>query len=281
VSEDGELVGRRHGELWVHVTAGGWRSDSLRIAIRSSAPTVVLREAWEGRWRPSWVPFGAPAPAITTGPDGVRAMWNRGDGSFASGVYSAAPYSAVDGVGVEASFSSPVTASQWQTLVLQLDADLDAEALLGWDHRTGVIPRRPIVGGTGTGCTVGVPAGEGAEWEHALSFGAGQSTGHAVLPSSYTAGRWYRVRLQILPDGRCGVALNGRPVWISRRPVATDRPFRVVLSGNSVGTRMLFGPVEVWQGEQTGVDWTKLEANGARVAAVGHSPSSANPGPSP
>jgi len=31
-----------------------------------------------------------------------------------------------------------------------------------------------------------------------------------------------------------------------------------VLSGNSVGTRMLFGPVEVWQGVRDGVEWAAL-----------------------
>jgi hypothetical protein len=281
VSESGELVGRRHGALWVHVTAGGWRSDSVRIVISSTTPTVVLREAWDGRLPDRWVPFGDPPPTVTEGPGGVRAMWNRGDGVFASGVYSRGAYSAVDGVGVEASFSSPITARQWQTLVLQLDADLDSALLAPWDHRTGPIPRRPVVGGTAIRCSAGAPAGEGTEWAGQIGFSAGQSSGLATLPSNYTAGRWYRVRVQLFPDGRCGVAVDGQSLWISRRPVATDRPFRVVLDGNSVGARMLFGPVEVWQGVMDGVDWTQVKPNGARAAAVGHDPSSANRGLSP
>jgi DNA-binding SARP family transcriptional activator len=269
VSEDGELVGRRHGALWVQVTAGGWRSDSVRVAVSSATPTIVMREDWTKGWRGAWVPFGMPLPATTPGPGGVPAMWNRGDGSFASGVYSTGSYSAADGVGVEASFSSPVTATQWQTLVLQLDADLDLAALAQWDHRTGAIPRRTVVGGSATECTAGVPGGEGAEWANQVSLGAGQSSGSAVLPTRYTSGRWYRLRLQIFPDGRCGAALDGRPLWISRRPIAIDRPFRVVLSGNSVGTRMLFGPAEVWQGVRDGVDWTGTEPSGSRVAGPG------------
>ncbi|MGD0484339.1 MAG: AAA family ATPase, partial [Gemmatimonadales bacterium] len=281
VNESGELEGRRHGALWVHVTAGGWRSDSVRIVIGSATPTVVQREAWDGRLSDRWVPFGAPPPGSTEGPGGVRALWNRGDGVFASGVYSRGAYSAVDGVGVETSFSSPITATQWQTLVLQLDADIDSAALARWDHRTGAIPRRPVVGATAAECTAGVPGGEGAEWANQVSFGAGQSTGEATLPAAYLSGRWYRVRLQLFPDGRCGVALEGRPLWISRRPIATGRTFRVVLSGSSVGTRMLFGPVEVWQGVMDGVDWTGVKPNGARVAAAGPPRSSANPRLSP
>jgi hypothetical protein len=275
VSDDGELVGQRRGPLWVHVTAGGWRSDSVRIVVSSTTPTVVLREDWNGRLSDRWVPFGTPLPALALGPGGIRAMWNRGDGVFASGVYSTGSYSAADGLGVETSTSSPITSTQWQTLVLQLDADLDSASLASWDHRTGGLPHRPIVGGTAITCSAGVPGGEGAEWAGQISFGAGQSTGRSALPTGYAPGRWYRVRLQVFPDGRCGAALDGRPLWISRRPIATDRPFRTVLSGNSVGTRMLFGPVEVWQGVRSGVDWAGVEANGARATAVGHPRSSA------
>jgi|GEM_PF-445657 len=272
VSPEGELAGRRHGQLWVHVTAGGWRSDSVRVTVSSPSTTVVLRETWEGRWRQAWVPFGAPAPAITAGPTGVRALWSRGDGSFASGAYSAGAYSAVDGLGLEARLSSPITATHWQTLVLQLDADLDAAALAQWDHRTGTIPRRPIVGGTGASCNAGVPGGEGAEWARQVSVSAGQSASHADLDPGQTAGRWFRIRLQIFADGRCGVALDGRPVWMSRRPVATDRPFRAILSGNSAGTRMLFGPVTVWQGVMDGVDWAALGPPGVRPTSAGSHP---------
>ena len=271
VAGSGELDGRRHGALWVHVTAGGWRSDSVRIVISSATPTVVLREAWDARLTDRWVPFGVPLPAGVEGPGGVRAMWNRGDGVFASGVYSLGSYSAVDGVGVETSFSSPITATQWQTLVLQLDADLDSAQLARWDHRTGPIPRRPVVGGTAAGCAAGAPASEGAEGTGRIGFEAGQSAGQATLPAGYALGRWYRVRLQIFPDGHCGVALDGRALWVSRRPIATDRHFRVVLSGNSAGARMLFGPVEAWQGVMDGVDWTAVESGGGRAAGASHS----------
>jgi DNA-binding SARP family transcriptional activator len=275
VSETGDLLGRRSGPLWVGVTAGGWRSDSVRIAVGSASPAEALREEWGGRWRDLWVPFGAPSPSIAAGPDGVRALWNRGDGSFASGVYSRDSYSAAAGLGAETTLSSPVTSTQWQTLVLQLDADLDSASLARWDHKTGGLPHRPIVGGSAISCNAGVPAGEGAEWAGQISLGAGQSPGRAALPPGFATGRWYRLRLQIFPDGRCGAALDGRPIWISRRPIRTDRPFHVVLSGNSVGTRMLFGPVEVWQGVRSGVDWAGVEANGARATAVGHPRSSA------
>ena len=53
------------------------------------------------------------------------------------------------------------------------------------------------------------------------------------------SGRWYRVRVQILDDGRCGVAIDGRPVWLSAGALATRRGLRAALSGNSDRTRIL------------------------------------------
>lgn len=269
VTEAGDLVGRRTGSLWVGVTAGGWRSDSVLIAVEGTPPVEALHEGWGSRWQDLWVPFGEPMPATAAGPHGTRALWNRGDGSFASGVYSRATFGAAHGLGVETTISSPITATQWQTLVLQLDADLDSASLARWDHRTGPMPHRLVSGGTSTSCTAGVPAGEGADWAGQISVGSGQSSGLAALPPRFASGRWYRLRLQIFPDGRCGAALDGRPIWSSRRQIATDRPFHVVLSGNSAGTRMLFGPVTVWQGVMDGVDWAALEPPGVRPTPTG------------
>ncbi|HMA48031.1 MAG TPA: Ig-like domain-containing protein, partial [Frankiaceae bacterium] len=138
VSEDGLLRGVRHGRLWVHVTAGGWRTDSIRIDVRSSEPAEALSEDWRGPIDTTrWVAYGVPSPALTRGPGGVRALWNRGDGSYASGVYSGRAYSAIDGLGAEVLLSSRVTATQWQMLSVSLDAGLDDAALPYWDRRTG------------------------------------------------------------------------------------------------------------------------------------------------
>ena len=59
----------------------------------------------------------------------------------------------------------------------------------------------------------------------------------------------------MLPDGRCGVAVDGKPVWLSERPIRTDLRNRLALQGMSFHTRILFGPVEVWQGVRRDVDW--------------------------
>jgi hypothetical protein len=61
--------------------------------------------------------------------------------------------------------------------------------------------------------------------------------------------------VQILADGRCGVAIDGRAAWISRGTVPLERPFRVLLEGKSYHTKVLVGKVEVWTGVRGDVEW--------------------------
>lgn len=79
------------------------------------------------------------------------------------------------------------------------------------------------------------------------------------IDSTASSGRWYSVRLQIFPDGRCGVAIDGRPVARTETPVVFERPVRVMLDGKSVGTMILVGRVEVWEGVRPDVDWGVLD----------------------
>ena len=92
-----------------------------------------------------------------------------------------------------------------------------------------------------------------------LSLGTGEGTVLRRAPSSARLGRWYTVRVQVFPDGRCGLAIDGNPVDVVEGPVPLDRRYRLDISGKSVGTRILVGPVEVWQGVKGGVDWLSLE----------------------
>ncbi len=66
---------------------------------------------------------------------------------------------------------------------------------------------------------------------------------------------WHRDRIQILPDGTCGVALDGKPIWRSRDILPLDVRYRVALSGNSARTTMIAGPLTVWQGVKQDIDW--------------------------
>ena len=78
-------------------------------------------------------------------------------------------------------------------------------------------------------------------------------TGHG-----HVRGVPYRVRVQLFPDGRCGVAVNGRAVWLSAAPALGAASARVALQGMSVDARMLVGRVTVFTGVKPDVDWSRV-----------------------
>jgi hypothetical protein len=86
----------------------------------------------------------------------------------------------------------------------------------------------------------------------------GTPEGPRQADSTLRTGRWFTIRLQVFPDGRCGVAVDGKPI-AGGETLALDRPFRVVLHGKSVGTRVLVGPLEVWEGVRSDVDWGRTK----------------------
>ena len=266
VTADGLLRGVRRGQVWIHVTAGGWRTDSVRIGLRSSATAELLREDWRGPLDTArWTAFGEPAPALAWGPGGVRALWSGGDASFTSGVHSRDAWGTLDGLGVEALVSPPAAATPGQRLSLSLDAGLDVAALAVWDRRTGALPRRREAGAVAA-CTADVPAPGGGHGGR-LVLSVADVLDRIDLRTEIKPGRWYRLRVQIFPDGRCGAAVDGRPVWRSRHPLSLESPFRLVLDGASVDRGALFGPVEVWQGVKGDVDWTALDRRPATAGA--------------
>jgi len=49
--------------------------------------------------------------------------------------------------------------------------------------------------------------------------------------------------------------LDGDMIWRGTEPQPLDVDYRVLLSGNSVGSKMLIGPLTVWTGVRPGVNW--------------------------
>jgi hypothetical protein len=123
----------------------------------------------------------------------------------------------------------------------------DAEALR---QRDTSIDNQPV---PVSECAIAYPADGG---DQPISWGDVQfADGLYPVPLPTQRGAWFSLRLQMFPDGRCGAAINGRLVAISEATLPLDRPYNVVVEGNSLGTRMLVGPLEVWEGVKGGVDW--------------------------
>jgi hypothetical protein len=80
-----------------------------------------------------------------------------------------------------------------------------------------------------------------------------------AVPRLVKTGGWFHVRVQVFPDGRCGVAINSIPVTLSRYRSVPDTAVRLLLSGNSAGTMALVGPTTIRSGVATDIDWSRLD----------------------
>jgi hypothetical protein len=254
IDVSGVLLPRRTGRVWIHASAGGWRTDSLEVEIAASIAQTVLTTSWRDGLGDAWVPFGTPRPEIVAVGDSAATLWTRGDSSYTSGVYSRREFAAQSGLGLEALVRGRVTRTQWQYHAFELRTSVDSASLEQWDHRAGDMPRQG-----GSLCVVTYPAREGVGGADSVRLGCSGSSIDVPAPPSLRAGAPHRLRMQLLPDGRLGLAIDGEPVGIAPVPIGLDRPFRLVIEGQSHDTQLLVGEVEVWTGVKDDVDWRVLD----------------------
>jgi len=244
VRQDGILEPSSPGTAWAHASAGGWRVDSTRVRIVPGSSRTVLTERWEDRLDLAWRSFGQPAPRVASA-DRVSGLDPSGDGKYASGVYSRTTFSTRDGVGLEARIRLPLKRLKLQHLTIALHEAGDPAELLAWDHTTGYGP----FGSMRCGTTFPWTEGPAARRRVVVLDGSGQaSVNTAPIPEDLFMDRWHTLRLQLTPDGRCAMYLNGRLMARSTGPARNAPAVRVVLSGASVGGAMLVGPIELWEG---------------------------------
>jgi DNA-binding SARP family transcriptional activator len=253
VDSTGEVRVRSRGDVIVTASLGGWRSVSHPFHVSGVEPRTVLVEQWDATWRDRWITWGDPSPQVVTGPGGVRGFWNRGDGTYQSMGILRHAYSARQGLGVEVRISTRLDRFKWQRLRIALVAGLDTSAYQHADQQKAP----PGLGRSDAHCGFGFP-GDGSYGASRVSFFAGLAEIIDLGPVADTLrrGGWWTVRLQILPDGRCGLAINGRVIRISPEPVVLDGAYRVRLGDESAGTRLLHGPLQIWTGVRADVNWS-------------------------
>ncbi len=259
VDSGGVVWPGRPGSVTVTASLAGWRTARRAFEVTSGSTTTVLEEGWGDGWDGRWMTFGEPHPLVTIGPAAVRALWTNGDGTYPSFAVTRRSFSARGGLGVEVRLSTPLTQEEWQRSRTVFVPGIDTAALRRGDPR-----RAPASTGRVDGsCGAGYPGVTGARGGDVLWVTGGLS---ALAPAGSMAdllgsGGWWTLRIQILPDGRCGVAVNGRPVWLSPESIPLDGEFRLRLGDESFGTRLLHGPLVVWSGVRTGVEWSRIEGS--------------------
>ena len=253
-SLSGVVVARQGAaELLVRASVGRVTRDSIRLRVNTDSFRFGLDERWDDAWVDRWIRFGKPLPEVVEVAPGRRAFFNNGDGRFSSSALSRATFDGRGGLAVEFEVSTPVTRRQWQIFGVGIRQATDT---LPFSRNGGAnaipdFPERSFV------CDVGYPQEpRGGEREGSVSFGTRRRGLWLRVPDKdWLSGRWHTIRLQLLPDGRCGLALDGRPVAIVPALARLGADMRVLVGGNSVGTRMLVGRLRVFEGVLRDVDW--------------------------
>ncbi len=250
----GVLIAEKPGFAVVELSAGGWRKAVDTLEIRRVSGQAVLVENWNAGVNNRWRIFGHPSPTLVR--DGANNFFaNNGDGTFFSGAYLKELLDAQAGLAMDLTLSTPINRMQWQLLFAGMQPFTNWTRLQAWDHKTGYITRflegRP-------GCWFTYPPREGE--------------GRSVSPSWYESMRLamrdptyridtgipYRLRLQVFPDGRCGIAINGKPVVIEPGAGPIKSRVLAVVQGMSVGTTILVGKVTMTTGVPADIDWSGL-----------------------
>ncbi len=246
---------RVHSAGTVKMTASlvGWRTVSKSVRVAGKTPEIVFNERWDENWTSRWLPWGDPTPVVVTGPQNVRALWNRGDGSYPSMAVLRDSLSITDGLGLEIQVSTPIGMTPHQRFDVAIVGGIDLASFAAADQRKAP----PTRGEIELSCGIIFPGQSRWEAARAAFRGGVRAYGDlSAIAATLRSGTWWTLRLQILPDGRCGVAINNRVVWLSTEPILRDRRYRIWLGDESAGTKLLHGPMQVWTGVRTDIDWT-------------------------
>jgi hypothetical protein len=254
----GVVVPLKPGSAIIEASAGGWRTTVDTIRVEPSRAVRIVDERWEGNVLARWQFFGKPKPSLIQEGNQTRFL-NNGDGNFFSGAYLNRDLDAREGLAMDLEISTPISRYQWQIISVLLQPVSSRKQLDEWDHVTGYISERFD---RLSGCDFTYPAGEGRgalnpPWFESWRRAIGDSS------STLTGGDWYNVRVQVFPDGRCGLAINRHPMRIGVQTQSLRLPFLAMTYGNSVGTRILVGRIVVTSGVPDDINWSRLQFDGS------------------
>ncbi len=250
---DGVLRPRRTGTVRVVGTVGGWRSDTVAVPIIASTERRVATERWDAGWTRRWFAFGEPLPIVVSGAGGERAFNPNGDGSYASGAFFRQALNVDEGFGIEFRASLPLTTLyQWQALGVVLEHSIPAAAFAD-----SLFHEKATPAGAKIGCAASWGGDGRVTHTFARLIGADDHTLTIPVSERFYDGRWHTIRLQLFPDGRCGLAVDGLATAIVPTTQELRFPGMLSLNGHSVQTTLRVGPISMWEGVRGDVDWQR------------------------
>ena len=231
----------------------------MTVVIRSNTRDTLVAEHWAHGLEPSWLVFGEPRATLISDQSGGRNFTTAGDGQFHSGALTAADYPSSGGLTLSTTISTPVTLGQWQELDVELHAGVDTAKVRSWNSRAGYLWNDGRMQPVGPLCGFRYPGG--AEGTHYADLAAISGAHSALLvraPAFLRTGRPVQLKLQLFPDGRCGVALDGVAVGVNVETSSIVNPARILLLGNSYQTKVLVGPLTLTRGVDTTIAWDRV-----------------------
>ncbi len=267
---DGLLIPRANGIARVVASAGGWRADTTRVVVARRAATLSSRTTWtaDSSLAP-WFVFGTPQPARRVW-QGRQVLSLNGDSSYTSGIRLRRSYRVHNGLALRVRARIAVTANQWQNVNVDLQAAVPDSVWEAWDKSTGAEPQS---GNTSLSCAIGFPGGEGSDARTRLSVSAAFfSSNSLAAPTRLLEGRWVWLEVQLLPDGRCGMAVDGTPMQLTQDRQPVGRMVEVRIHGYSHRTLTLVDTVETYEGVLHPEWWSALEALRMQAESDGAAP---------
>jgi hypothetical protein len=261
VDSGGVIHATRAGGVRIEASAGGWRVARRSFRVVDPSTAVLLDEDWSHPLEPRCRPFGDPFPRLVHDSLIGAAFFNNGDDDYFSGAYTTRTFDARGGLALDAVVRMHLTRTQWQERQIGLLGGHGLDRVgRSWNHVTGYLPRGAFHGG----CLTAYPEGEGPRAARIMAPILGELPRRpgASVPD-IALGVPTRLRVQILPDGRCGVAVDGVPLYVSVQPVAARLDSMIVfIQGSSVGTKVLVGRLLVRRGVPNDVNWNAASSVG-------------------
>jgi DNA-binding SARP family transcriptional activator len=253
-SASGILIPSVPHERLLVVAEVGSVGDSVALTVGINDPRVVFTEQWRDTTFAGWWRFGSPSPSVLQTIESQAAMRNNGDGSFSSGVLSRTAFRAADGLAVEVRVSTPITITQWQRVGVALVDASDTGAYRDARGRNAI----PLSEHSMVGCAIAYPTEARPLDAPAIQANtAGMTKELRLTDGSLYSGSWRTLLVQLLPDGRCGVALDGKLLGTIDGGPREWAPLRVRIAGNTYRTDILVGEVRVYQGVVDWVNWSQ------------------------
>jgi len=172
---------------------------------------------------------------------------------ISAGAITLREFPSAAGVLVETRLALRITRDQWQSVQLVVRGAVDLRRVSSTDRRNGLIGTVGLPRGE---CALGVPFGEGKTRSRQLQASLGDERVVLPLPEGVRDGRWLPVKVGVLPDGRCAVAVDDSVIFISRERMRTGGNVQVQVFGSARDTETAVAGVRIWQGMPADTPWS-------------------------